>query len=51
MVEHKIEISARMHSTSSVSATLSLHGPLPPNDPIYARVGHVASEWVGAFRT
>jgi hypothetical protein len=26
-------------------ATLSLHAPLPPNHPLYARIGRVASEW------
>lgn len=29
----------------SGQATLSLHGPLPPNHPLYVRIGRVASEW------
>jgi hypothetical protein len=30
---------------ASIQAALSLHSPLPPNHPLYAQIGRVASEW------
>jgi hypothetical protein len=37
--------STGMFAMTGMQATLSVHGPLPPDHPLYARIGRVASEW------
>jgi hypothetical protein len=44
MLEAGVGSTGRLAITGG-QAILSLHGPLPPNHPLYARIGRVASEW------
>jgi hypothetical protein len=43
--ENTGKLSGGTFSVTGMKATMSVHGPMTPDNPFYANIGRVASEW------